>query len=57
MNNVKNLPNPVNYSPVAAELFDRIKNLVHEYDGEIGLVEAIGAIELVKLSVIEDAKE
>ena len=41
--------------PHAGELFERVLGLVHEYDGEIGTAEAIGVLELAKLSIYTDA--
>lgn len=41
--------------PHAAELFERIKTLVYEYDGEMGTAEAVGVLEMVKLSIYIDA--
>lgn len=38
--------------PIAGELAKRIHELVMEYDGEVGLSEAIGAIELVKFTLM-----
>lgn len=34
------------------ELSNRMIELIHEYDGEISLAEAIGVIEIVKLTLI-----
>nr|WP_282554856.1 hypothetical protein [Providencia stuartii] len=34
------------------ELSKRMLELIHEYDGEISLAEAIGVIEIVKLTLI-----
>nr|WP_282554854.1 hypothetical protein [Providencia stuartii] len=34
------------------ELSKRLLELIHEYDGEISLAEAIGVIEIVKLTLI-----
>ncbi|ELK1699301.1 hypothetical protein SD492_003235 [Salmonella enterica] len=42
--------------PITQELFDRLKEVVHEYDGEIGLCEALGTLELLKAELIEGAK-
>lgn len=41
--------------PVCAEVIKRLSDVLHEYDGEIGLAEAIGILELMKHSLINDA--
>ncbi|WP_371357021.1 hypothetical protein [Salmonella enterica] len=38
--------------PQAGELAKRIHDLVMEYDGEIGLSEAVGALECVKFNIL-----
>lgn len=43
--------------PITQELFDRLKEVVHEYDGDISLCEALGTLELLKAGLIEDAKQ
>lgn len=43
--------------PTAQELFDRLKEVVHEYDGDIGLCEALGALELLKAVLIAESTE
>jgi hypothetical protein len=43
--------------PHAGELFERIKSLVYEYDGELGTAEAMGVLEMVKLSIYIDAHD
>lgn len=42
--------------PVSAEIVTRLSEVIHEYDGEISLCEAIGILELLKLSLIDDSK-
>lgn len=42
--------------PITQELFDRLKEVVHEYDGDISLCEALGTLELLKADLIEGAK-
>lgn len=42
--------------PITQELFDRLKEVVHEYDGDISLCEALGTLELLKSDLIEGAK-
>lgn len=36
------------------ELYSRIVDLIHEYDGEISLVAALGALELAKTQIIQE---
>ncbi|MFW0927222.1 hypothetical protein [Providencia sp. VP23HZSY-1] len=36
------------------ELSKRILELIHEYDGEISLAEAVGVLEIVKLKLIDE---
>lgn len=43
--------------PHEEELVNRILNLIYEYNNEISNVSAVGALELAKLQVIEDAKQ
>ncbi len=43
--------------PITQELYERLENVIHDYDGEISLCEAIGTLELLKQSLIEGAKE
>lgn len=42
--------------PVSGEIIERLSAVIHEYDGEISLCEAIGILELLKLSLIDDSK-
>lgn len=42
--------------PVSAEIIERLSAVIHEYDGEVSLCEAIGILEILKMSLIEDAK-
>ena len=42
--------------PVSGEIIKRLSDVIHEYDGEISLCEAIGILELLKLSLIDDSK-
>lgn len=42
--------------PITQELFDRLSDVVHEYDGDISLCEALGTLELLKADLIEGAK-
>lgn len=42
--------------PVAGELFERIDNIILEYEGEIGLAEAIGVLEMVKAKLLSNQK-
>jgi len=42
--------------PVNEEIINRLSAVIHEYDGEIGLCEAIGILEILKLSLIDDSK-
>ncbi|EAB3278383.1 hypothetical protein [Citrobacter werkmanii] len=43
--------------PITQELFDRLSDVVHEYDGDIGLCEALGALELLKSVLISEGAE
>ncbi|HEY2455215.1 MAG TPA: hypothetical protein VGI71_21860 [Scandinavium sp.] len=38
--------------PVCGELFERLENIIHEDDGEIGLAEAIGILEMLKIKLL-----
>lgn len=38
--------------PLSAELFERIESLIHEYEGELGVAEAIGVLEMVKQNLL-----
>ncbi|MBW5857500.1 hypothetical protein [Yersinia enterocolitica] len=38
--------------PLPAELTGRINYLIHEYDGEVGLSEVIGVLEIVKFGLL-----
>lgn len=55
MNNVTSIGTEKKF-PVNQEIMDRLSSVIHEYDGEVGLCEVIGILELLKLSLIEDAK-
>lgn len=39
------------------ELAKRIYDLIMEYEGEIGIAEAVGALECVKFNLLTEAKE
>ncbi|EQA1132382.1 hypothetical protein PU46_13065 [Escherichia coli] len=43
--------------PITQELYERLESVIHDYDGEISLCEAIGTLELQKQLLIEGAKE
>lgn len=43
--------------PVTQELFDRLNDVVHEYDGDISLCEALGTLELLKSVLIREGAE
>ena len=43
--------------PITQELYQRLESVIHDYDGEISLCEAIGTLELLKQSLIEGAKQ
>lgn len=51
------LPTPAKIDPKAGELTCRINDLVHEYDGEISLAAAIGALEIVKHYLLRDGAQ
>ena len=52
MSNVTSLDMTIT-RPKAAELQERIHNLIMEYDGEIGFIEAIGVLEFLKIVMME----
>ncbi len=37
--------------PMAAELLDRLHDVIKEYDGEMGFAESLGVIELLKITM------
>ena len=39
---------------MAGELFERLDRLILEYDGEIGLAEAIGVLEMLKAKLLSN---
>ncbi|KAA0260068.1 hypothetical protein [Hafnia alvei] len=43
--------------PLTQELYERLESVIHDYDGEISLCEALGALELVKEKLIANAKK
>lgn len=43
--------------PITQELYERLESVIHDYDGEISLCEALGTLELVKEKLIANAKE
>ncbi|GAS72852.1 hypothetical protein NGUA41_00857 [Salmonella enterica] len=43
--------------PITQELFDRLSGVVHEYDGDISLCEALGTLELLKSVLISEGAE
>ncbi|EAZ4735624.1 hypothetical protein OP554_004145 [Salmonella enterica] len=43
--------------PITQELYERLESVIHDYDGEISLCEAVGTLELLKQLLIEGAKE
>ena len=47
MNNTVNFPLEKKFSK-EQELYSRLQDLVHEYDGELSLVSVVGIIELLK---------
>lgn len=51
--NVKQL-RPEGHYAMEAEIDDRIKLLIHEYDGRISLVAVLGILELVKADLIRN---
>lgn len=38
-----------------AELAERVRELVYEYEGQLGVAEVVGILEIVKLEIIKDA--
>ena len=47
---------PVVSYPHEEELVKRVLKLIYEYEGQISNVSVVGALELAKTQVIEDAK-
>lgn len=43
--------------PVNGELVKELNKVIDSFSGRVSLVEAVGAIELVKIGVIDKAKE
>lgn len=43
--------------PITQELFNRLNEVVHEYDGEVSLCEALGTLELLKAVLINESTE
>ncbi|EJD0955382.1 hypothetical protein M8366_002285 [Salmonella enterica] len=43
--------------PITQELFDRLIDVVHEYDGDISLCEALGTLEILKSVLISEGAE
>lgn len=43
--------------PITQELFNKLSDVVHEYDGEISLCEAIGTLEILKSVLISEGAE
>ncbi|MDX7531821.1 hypothetical protein [Escherichia coli] len=37
--------------PITQELYERLESVIHDYDGEISLCEAIGTLELLSRTV------
>lgn len=42
--------------PLSGELIERLGEIIHEYDGELSLCEVLGVLEILKSSLIDDAK-
>lgn len=38
--------------PLCAELVQRMNELIHEYNGELGVAECIGCLEIVKHGIL-----
>ena len=43
--------------PLCAELTQRMNELIHEYDGQLGVAEAIGCLEIVKHDILTKPSE
>ena len=43
-------------SYIAAEMADKIKAVIHEYDNQIPLALALGVMRIVEVELIDDAK-
>jgi hypothetical protein len=52
MSNIVNLGKEIKYTK-EQELYRRIHDLIHEYDGELSLVAVLGVLELAKDHVIK----
>jgi len=48
MSNVLDLQQPIT-RPAVAEMQERIHDVIKEYDGEVGFIEALGALEFLKI--------
>jgi hypothetical protein len=58
MMTVKEFPKgKVSHRPQTGELVVRILDLIYEYEGELGTAEALGALEMAKLSIYIDAHD
>lgn len=55
MNNTVQFPKEPKFSK-EQELYSRLHDLVHEYDGELSMVAVVGIIELLKMHVVEASK-
>ena len=43
-------------SHIAAEMANKIKDVIHEYDDQITLALALGVLRIVEIELIDDAK-
>ncbi|EPQ3347116.1 hypothetical protein P7U51_004451 [Citrobacter freundii] len=43
--------------PITQELFNKLSDVVHEYDGDISLCEALGTLEILKSVLISEGEE
>ncbi|RFU89325.1 MULTISPECIES: hypothetical protein [Citrobacter] len=43
--------------PITQELYERLESVIHDYDGEISLCEALGTLELLKSVLISEGAE
>ena len=55
MNQSINFPGQIRYGK-EQEIYSRLQDLIHEYDGEVSLVAVIGILELIKNNIQESSK-
>ena len=43
--------------PITQELFDRLNDVLSDYNGEVSLCEAVGTLDLLKAALIDNANK